>query len=83
MEDSENIIPSPQIIKPGQTYLCLNSDDGTKLEVDLVMFREKGEQVKYLAVSFTDANQNKASISLNEESFDTIKLFFKELDWKG
>lgn len=70
-------------IKPGQTYICLNNEDGTKFEVDLITFREKGQQVKYLSFSFTDEKQNLATISLNQESFDTIKLFFKQLDWNG
>lgn len=77
MEDIQNIE------KPGQTYICLDSENGTKFEVDLITYREKGQQVKYLSVSFTDANENVASLSLNKESFDTIKSFFKELDWNG
>lgn len=71
------------VITPGQTYICLNSEDKSKFEVDLITYREKGQQVKYLSVSFTDANENTASLSLNEESFDNIKLFFKQLDWNG
>ncbi len=77
MEENQNII------EPGQTYICLNSENGTKFEVDLITYREKGQQVKYLSVSFTDVNQNVASLSLSEESFHTIKSFFKQLDWNG
>jgi type VI protein secretion system component Hcp len=77
MDESQNTI------KPGQTYICLDNENGTKFEVDLITYREKGQQVKYLSVSFTDTNQNIASLSLNQESFDTIKLFFKQLDWNG
>jgi type VI protein secretion system component Hcp len=77
MEENENII------KPGQTYICLDSENGTQFEVDLITFREKGQQVKYLSVSFTDVNKNVVSISLNQESFSTIKSFFKQLDWNG
>ena len=68
---------------PVQTYLNLNREDGSKLEVDLITFREKGQQVKYLAITFTDANQNSASISLDQESFNTLKTFFRQLDWNG
>jgi type VI protein secretion system component Hcp len=77
MEENQNII------KPGQTYICLDSEDGTKFEIDLITYREKGQQVKYLSISFTDANKNVASLSLNQESFDTVKSFFKQLDWNG
>lgn len=77
MEELENII------KPGQTYVSLDSGDGSKFEVDLITYREKGQQVKYLSVSFTDSNQNVASLSLNQESFNTIKSFFANLDWNG
>ena len=71
------------VIIPGQTYICLDSEDNSKFEVDLITYREKGQQVKYLSVSFTDANKNTASLSLNQESFNDIKLFFKQLDWNG
>lgn len=77
MEELQNTI------EPGQTYICLNNEDGTKFEVDLITFREKGQQVKYLSFSFTDAKQNTATISLTEESFNIIKSFFKQLDWNG
>jgi type VI protein secretion system component Hcp len=77
MEDNENII------KQGQTYVCLDSENGTKFEVDLITYREKGQQVKYLSISFTDVNENVASLSLNEESFGIVKTFFKQLDWNG
>lgn len=79
----EGLEKTRNIITPGQTYICLNSDDNSKFEVDLITYREKGQQVKYLSVSFTDKNQNTASLSLNEDSFDDIKLFFKQLDWNG
>ena len=78
MEEPKNIIKTPT-----ETYICLNSEDGSKFEVDLITYREKGQQVKYLAVSFTDAKQSTATISLNQESFDNIKTFFKQLDWNG
>jgi hypothetical protein len=70
-------------IKTPQTYICMDSEDGSKFEVDLITYREKGQQVKYLAVSFTDASNSTATISLNQESFDNIKTFFKQLDWNG
>jgi len=51
--------------------------------VDLITFREKGKQVKYLSVSFIDSKESTVSLSLDEESFNTLKSFFKQLDWNG
>ena len=34
------------------TYLCLSNPEGQKLEIDLITFREKGQQIKYLSINF-------------------------------
>lgn len=73
-----------------KTYLCLgdqsNPASGT-LELDLVVFREKGEQTRCLNITFGQKNGNNepssVSISLNEESFNSIKEYFKNLDWNS
>lgn len=68
------------------TYICLNSADGVKFEVDLVTFREKGQQTKYLSISFIDETQNPPLIfskSLDQDSFNTLKKFFSQLDWNN
>ena len=69
-----------------KTYLALgdaaNPNSGT-LEFDLIVFREKGEQTRYLNVTFGEKDQNPTSISLNEESFNSIKEYFKNLDWNS
>jgi hypothetical protein len=63
------------------TYICLGNQEGDKLEADLVTFREKGQQVKYFALTFTDPANKSSSISLDQESFTTLKEFFAQLDW--
>ena len=76
MGDNKNNTISEQ-----ETYLCLGSEGGDKLEADLVTFREKGQQVKYFSLSFTNSKEQTSSISLDQESFHTLKKFFEQLDW--
>jgi hypothetical protein len=68
------------------TYLCLANDEGMSFEVDLVTFREKGHQTKYLAINFIDTKQAEpvvvSAMSFDENAFIKIKDFFKQLDWK-
>lgn len=70
-----------------QTYMCLAGEDGVNFEVDLVTFREKGQQTKFLAVNFVDTTKAPPNIlltkSFDENSFNEIKKFFKQLDWNG
>jgi hypothetical protein len=67
------------------TYMCLSGSDGVNLEVDLVTFREKGQQTKYLSISFVDTTQEPpvtlSSQALDQNAFIEIKEFFKQLDW--
>jgi hypothetical protein len=63
------------------TYICLGNEGGDKLEADLVTFREKGQQVKYFALTFTNPENETSSISLDQQSFTTLKEFFAQLDW--
>lgn len=66
------------------TYICLgNPDDGSKLELDLVTFREKGQQIKYFSVNFSEPEGKISKISLDENSFNEIKKYFLQLDWNG
>jgi hypothetical protein len=73
-----------------KTYLCLGSPENPEaglLELDLVVFREKGEQTRYLNLSFAQPDENgvmkSVSVNLNEESFNNIREFFKQLDWNS
>jgi len=79
MEDSNKEQP---------TYLKVG-DDTSSLEFDLVTFRQKGKEERYLAISFLGYNINRepaekqeAFINIGEEDFGKIKDFFKNLDWK-
>lgn len=68
------------------TYISLNTSEGVNFEVDLVTFREKGEQTKYLSIGFMDETQSPPFIfsrSLDQESFNTLKNFFSQLDWNN
>ena len=73
-----------------KTYLCLGDPENTSsgtLELDLVAYREKGEQTRYLSVTFGQKDDQgepaSVSINLNEESFNTIREYFKNLDWNS
>lgn len=70
------------------TYLKVG-DETSSLEFDLVTFRQKGKEERYLAISFLGYNINKepveiqeAFINIGEEDFNKIKDFFKNLEWK-
>ncbi len=73
-----------------KTYLALgdpsNPSSGV-LELDLVVFREKGEQTRYLSITFSQKDEKgepaSVSINLNEESFNSIREYFKNLDWNS
>lgn len=81
MEEVQNTKPNKS------TYLCLVGPDGISVEVDLVTFREKGQQTKYMSISFVDTTQNPpatlAAQSFDQESFSSIKKFFEQLDWNS
>ena len=70
-----------------QTYLSLGNERDGNIEMDLVTFREKGQQVRYLSflINSLDTNQQpvSASLSLDEQSFNHIKEFFSQLEWNS
>lgn len=77
-------------LKPSEspTYLKVG-DETSSLEFDLVTFRQKGKEERYLSISFLGYNVNKepvenqeAFINIGEEDFNKIKTFFFNLDWK-
>lgn len=79
-----------EILNPSEnpTYLKVG-DETSSLEFDLVTFRQKGKEERYLAISFLGYNVNKepvetqeAFINIAEEDFNKIKTFFFNLDWK-
>jgi hypothetical protein len=78
-ENVLNSVESPTYLKVG--------DEASSLEFDLVTFRQKGKEERYLAVSFLGYNINneqpqEAFINIAEDDFILIKNFFKNLEWK-
>lgn len=79
--DNSKEIENPTYLKVG--------DETSSLEFDLVTFRQKGKEERYLAITFSGYNINKepvevqeAFINVGEQDFSKIKDFFKNLDWK-
>lgn len=83
-----------QIVQPSyeecQTYFSHQDNEGGNLEIDLITFREKGVETRYLSMVFSglDVRQDPPSPQsafLNIESreeFERIKAFFAQLDWE-
>jgi hypothetical protein len=56
------------------------------IEVDLISFREKGQESRFLSINTTgageDGNSSTTSININnEQDFDRFKKFISELNW--
>lgn len=71
------------------TYLCIGEQQNGQLEIDLIQFREKNVSMRYLSFTFSGINPKTGEIQSsfinidNEEAFDVIKNFFKQLDWNS
>jgi hypothetical protein len=73
-----------------QTYFSHQDEEGGNLEIDLITFREKGIETRYLSMVFSglDVRQDPPSPQsafLNIESkeeFERIKAFFAQLEWE-
>jgi hypothetical protein len=90
----EQVIKQPgtqPIYEECQTYFLHKDNVGGNLEIDLITFREKGAETRYLSVVFSglDVRQDPPSPQsafLNIESkedFERIKAFFAQLDWEN
>lgn len=58
------------------------------LEVDLVISREKGRETRRLSMNFAGIDFEKKemiekTVDLDEQSFETLKEFFSQLDWNS
>lgn len=69
------------------TYIKVGSEEAS-LEFDLITFREKGQEARYLSVSFAGIDITKeppvaqeAFVNIDEEGFKKIKKFFEQLEW--
>lgn len=80
------IVPiNKEIQVPPQTYFSMGSAETGSIEIDLVSFRQKNQEAKYLTISIKNPEQNdeKSFAIDNEEAFNTLKKFFEQLTWNG
>jgi len=68
-------------------YLKVGDDSGV-LEFDLITFRQKGKEEKYLSVTFSGINltqeppvPQESFVNIDEAGFKAIKEFFTQLEW--
>lgn len=80
MSDIEKTKTVPTYIKVG--------DENASLEFDLITFRQKGEEERYLSIAFSGYDITKeppvkqdSFVNIGEEDFKTIKKFFEQLEW--
>jgi len=79
-----------QINQGCETYFCYQDESAGNLEIDLITFREKGVETRYLSLLFSglDVRQNppvpqEAFLNIeSREEFERIKAFFAQLDWE-
>lgn len=76
-EEAESLNP--------QTYFSMGSQETGSIEIDLVSFRQKNQEAKYLTIVIKNPGQNdEQSFAIdNEEAFNALKSFFKQLSWNG
>ena len=93
-EQPEQPNPQPQATQPAEdakTYMRLetkNSEGQTSgiLEIDLISFRERGQESRYLSINTVgagqDGGQSDTTISIdNEQDFNKFKEFIANLNW--
>ena len=72
-----------------QTYIAIGDITSGLLEIDLVTLRQKNDEIRYLALSFSGTNaktekEQESFINIeNEEQFNALKKFFAQLDWNS
>ncbi len=79
-----------QSVENNKTYFSYKSPDGSLLEIDLVTFREKGSETRYLSFAtigiptqVAEGQPTKVMLSIDtREDFESIKQFFSELNWE-
>jgi hypothetical protein len=70
------------------SYYLKIGDETATLEFDLITFRQKGQEEKYLSISFNGVDITKdppvsqeAFVNIDEDGFKAIKNFFQQLEW--
>jgi len=91
LENKENIVDNISQENSAQTYMKLETknDKGELsgvLEIDLISFRERGQESRYLSIDATgvgrDGQQSDTTISINnEKDFNNFKEFISNLNW--
>jgi len=89
--ESNPITNKEELNKDKKTYVRLETKnvDGVLsgiFEIDLISFREKGKESRYLSVNVTgidkEGNQSDTIISIdNETDFNKLKSFISKLNW--
>jgi len=69
------------------TYIGLKNEDSL-FEIDLSTARQKGQEIRYLSISFEGINimngeQQNAFMNLDENNFVLLKKFFSQLEWNS
>lgn len=82
---------SEEFMQETNTYLRLETRNGDNqvsgvIEIDLISFREKGQESRYLSINTIGSNpeghQSNTSISIeNEEDFNKFKKFISNINW--
>ena len=93
---SDKISPAPVVQLPlpenGETYFYFETDEEEVMEMDLITYREKGAETRYLALSIfgTEVSTDPAkqltiqhtSLTIrSKEEFEKLKAFISQLNW--
>ena len=73
-----------------QTFYKHEDSEGGSMEVDLISFRERGAETRYLSLSILgyDPNQEQSAPQQalltigSKEAFESLKSFFGQLNWE-
>ena len=87
----QQAIVQNEVYQECETYFEHQNEEGGNLEIDLITFREKGVETRYLSLVFSgvDIRQDppvpqEAYLNIgSKEAFDDLKAFFAQLNWEG
>lgn len=89
LQNGSGLNGKSQIQEPAKTYLNIGTPETGMLEIDLISFRQKNEEARYLSLSFTGMQKSGEESEPvifaidNEEAFLTLKNFFIQLSWNS
>ena len=90
IEVQERSLPTSTEYSDCDTYFSFAEKNGSNLEIDLITFREKGIETRYLSIMLNgqDVRQDpptpqSAFLSIDsKEEFEKLKSFFVQLEWE-